>query len=277
MRSMRLSISIVTYCPNWDVLARTVRDLATAAEAAQSVNALTEISLDIINNEDDASSDPQIEEMLCQGWTRCGFNGRVRSGHGNVGYGRGHNLAIEAAESDFHLILNPDVFMERDALVNAVRHLRERPEVGLLTPRIVDEQGRRIAQCYGYPSLFVLFLRGGCPASIRRLFQRWIDRYLLLDRDWERVVDDVPIATGAFMFCRTSLLKQLGGFSPHYFLYFEDFDLSLRLRSNARISYFPDVRIAHLGGGSARKGGRHVQMFVESAFKFFRSHGWKII
>jgi GT2 family glycosyltransferase len=273
----RLSVSIVIYYPKWDVLARTVRDLARAAEAAQHTGTLFETTLNLISNEPDAQSNQKLEVLLNEEWRVHGFKCVIRSGHGNVGYGRGHNLAIEVADTDFHLILNPDVFMERDALSNALRHMRDHSEVGLLTPRIADERGERVAQCYSYPSLFVLFLRGFCPTPVRRLFQQQIDRYLLQDRDWEHIVDDVPIATGAFMFCRTAILKELGGFSPRYFLYFEDFDLSLRMRRQARITYFPDVRIAHLGGGSARKGRRHIQMFVESAFTFFRSHGWKLI
>jgi GT2 family glycosyltransferase len=272
-----LSISIVTFHPNWDVLARTIADLSTAAKYAVRNGALSDVSLTLINNELDAVSDSRLKALLRDAWEADGFCGELCSGHGNVGYGRGHNLAIVKATTDYYLVLNPDVFLEPDALAQAVGHMRLAPEVGMLTPRIFDEKGNRVAQCYDYPSLFVLFLRGFCPASLRRFFQWRINRYLLLDRDWERIVDDVPIATGAFMFCRTSLLQKLGGFSPRYFLYFEDFDLSLRMRREARITYFPDVRIAHLGGGSARRGWRHIRLFAESGLTFFRSHGWRIL
>jgi GT2 family glycosyltransferase len=70
------------------------------------------------------------------------------------------------------------------------------------------------------------------------------------------------------------VLKRLGGFDPRYFLYFEDFDLSLRTPQHARIAYVPSVRIVHHGGGAARKGLRHVRLFLTSAIRFFDQHGW---
>jgi len=43
------------------------------------------------------------------------------SGHGNIGYGAAHNLAIRRADSDFHLILNPDVLIDKATFVEACR------------------------------------------------------------------------------------------------------------------------------------------------------------
>ena len=90
------------------------------------------------------------------------------------------------------------------------------------------------------------------------------------------LVRDVPIASGCFMFARRDVLAEIGGFSPEYFLYFEDYDLSLRLRRRSEIAYVSRVRIVHHGGEAARKGYRHVRLFFASALRFFRTHGWKI-
>jgi len=92
------------------------------------------------------------------------------------------------------------------------------------------------------------------------------------DRD---VVWDPPIVSGCFMMFRTSVLKQLAGFDPRYFLYFEDYDLSLRTHAVARVAYVPNVRVLHHGGGASRKGSSHIRMFISSAFKFFNRFGWK--
>ena len=78
------------------------------------------------------------------------------------------------------------------------------------------------------------------------------------------------------MLARAEVLRALGGFSSRYFLYFEDFDLSLRLGRIAAIAYVPAVRIVHLGGEAARKGRLHQRLFLRSALTFFGSHGWKL-
>jgi GT2 family glycosyltransferase len=79
------------------------------------------------------------------------------------------------------------------------------------------------------------------------------------------------------MFARTQALKDIGGFDEEFFLYFEDFDLSLRMREVGRIVHLPTAKIIHLGGNSAAKGPHHIRLFVQSAIRFFQKHGWKII
>jgi hypothetical protein len=36
------------------------------------------------------------------------------------------------------------------------------------------------------------------------------------------------------------------------------------------------VRISHAGGNTARKGARHILLFIRGAATFFRTHGWKL-
>ena len=78
------------------------------------------------------------------------------------------------------------------------------------------------------------------------------------------------------MFCKTAILQQVGGFMDRYFLYFEDYDLSMRLHELGEIAYTPDVRIVHYGGNAAKKGIQHIFLFVRSAITFFNQHGWKL-
>ena len=66
-----------------------------------------------------------------------------------------------------------------------------------------------------------------------------------------------------------------GGFDPSFFLYFEDYDWSMRLARVTTTAYVPSVRIVHYGGEAARKGWRHVESFVRSGVRFYRKHGWK--
>ncbi|MBN8162983.1 hypothetical protein G0D91_03825 [Burkholderia multivorans] len=63
----------------------------------------------------------------------------VLTGHGNVGYGRGHNLAIGLSARPLHLILNPDIDLDAQALVVARKFLDSHPDAGALAPRIGDE------------------------------------------------------------------------------------------------------------------------------------------
>jgi GT2 family glycosyltransferase len=146
----------------------------------------------------------------------------------------------------------------------------------MLAPDVRGAGGERQYLCRRYPSLFVLFLRGFAPAWMKRRFRPLLDRYELRDRMDAEVVRDVPIASGCFMFARRDVLAAVGGFAPEYFLYFEDYDLSLRIRRRSEIAYVGRVKIIHHGGEAAKKGSTHVRLFLASALRFFRTHGWKI-
>lgn len=266
-----LSVSVVVYRPELAELASTLASLGAACDALRAMRPGLSVALYLVDNgglpdvraELDALQAHHVETVIL-------------TGHGNVGYGRGHNLAIERAVSRYHLVLNPDIDLDREALLRAVDFFEAHPEVGLLTPWIGDEQGHQQFLCRRYPTLLDLFVRGFLPGSLRRLFTRRLARYemrdLINDRD---IVWDPPIVSGCFMLFRTSVLKNLAGFDARYFLYFEDYDLSLRAHDVARVAYAPAVRVLHHGGGAARKGSAHIRMFVASAYKFFSRFGWK--
>jgi GT2 family glycosyltransferase len=227
-----------------------------------------------VHNGPDTIYDYEWQHLLEQG-TKQADVVELLSHHGNIGYGAGHNLTLNRAKSDFHLILNPDVFLEKDALLHAFEFMVSHPEVGLLTPAARDRKGYRQYLCKRYPTLLDLLLRGFAPGFLKNVFQKRLYDYELRHKVGNTVMWDVPIVSGCFMLFRQSALLRLGGFSPAYFLYFEDFDISLRAAKITRTVYVPSVRITHFGGHAARKGWRHVALFSRSAMAFFKTHGWK--
>lgn len=274
MPAVSLSVSIVTYRPEPRLFTRALASLAAAIEEAKRAGELSEARVVVIDN-----SPVECREVVTQAvqaWPASAATLEVISGQGNVGYGRANNLAIARAQTDFHLVMNPDVELEPAALRESLRAAREHPEVGLVVPAVYGDDGERQYLCKRYPSVWVLFLRGFAPASLRRKFAGAINRYEMRDLIGETYVGNVPLASGCFMLARTPLLARLGGFDPRFFMYFEDYDLSLRLGREAQVAYVPAARILHHGGEASRKGLRHVLWFTRSAWRFFATHGWKI-
>jgi GT2 family glycosyltransferase len=86
---------------------------------------------------------------------------------------------------------------------------------------------------------------------------------------------DVPFVSGAFMCCRTSVLKRIGGFDEGYFLYFEDADLSRRIQQAGwRTVYCPDALVTHQWQRATHRSYVHMRLFVVSAIKYFNKWGW---
>jgi GT2 family glycosyltransferase len=274
MPAPSLSASIVTYRPEPVLFERALASLAAAIAEARRAGELGSASLAVIDN-GPAEAREEIRRAVAS-WPAEAGAVEVVSGQGNVGYGRANNLALERARSDFHVIMNPDVELEPGALREALAAAREHPEVGLFAPAAYGDDGQLQYLCKRYPSVWVLFLRGFAPAGLRRRFARAIHDYEMRDVIADRFVPNVPLASGCFMLARTALLARVGGFDPRFFMYFEDYDLSLRLGRESQVAYIPQARIRHHGGEASRKGLRHVAWFVRSAWRFFARHGWKL-
>jgi GT2 family glycosyltransferase len=273
-----LQVSIVTYRPDVRLLERTLRKLALAIGAAREDGALRTVHVALIDNSEDRAVASKVIALGKARFADSGIHVIYLHGHANIGYGAAHNLVLHGTGADYHLVLNPDVELSIDALSNAIRWLDAHPEVGALAPAVFAPDGRRQYLCKRYPAVFDLFLRGFAPVFVKRLFRRRLARYELRDKigvDPPREVLGIPALSGAFMLVRRDANDRTGGFDPRYFLYFEDFDWSMRLNKVTRTAYVPSVQVVHHGGNAARKGFAHVRWFVRSGRRFYRKHGWR--
>ena len=266
-----LSISVVIYRPNLAQLERTLDTLRESWMALQRKEPEVRASFFLVDN----GGAPDMTSLIAS-FREVNAPCVVIAGHGNVGYGAGHNLALARSNSIYHLILNPDVELATDALEEALTFLEREPRYGLLAPFICDENGEQQFLCRRFPTVFDLLVRGFLPPRLRALFAGRLSHYEMRDVVNQRdAVINPPIVSGCFMLFRTDVLRRVGGFDDRYFLYFEDYDLSLRTHDVSDVVYLPTVRIVHHGGGASRKGWLHVRLFVASMVRFFNRFGWK--
>ena len=273
-----LQISVVTYRPDLKLLERCLRKLALAIAAGREAGVMRTVHLALIDNSEDRTVAEAVNQLGRARFADTNVHVTYLHGHANIGYGAAHNLVLHGTGSDYHLVLNPDVELAPDALANGIAWLDKHPEVGALAPLARDGHGERLYLAKRYPAIFDLFLRGFAPSFLRRLFRRRLDRYELRDvlaAAGDKEVVGIPALSGAFMLVRRDAIDRTGGFDPRYFLYFEDFDWSVRLNRVTKTAYVPSVEIGHHGGNAARKGVRHIGLFVRSAFRFYGRHGWK--
>jgi GT2 family glycosyltransferase len=276
-KNIILDISIVVYATPRVVLTNCLFLLAESVRYAQNTITGLDVNLYfIVNDEFLCEEQVQLFQSLLNSYCP-NINNYIYHGHGNIGYGRGHNLAISQSESDIFLVLNPDVFIDKVAIHEGISFLEQHKDVGLVAPLVVNENNEIQYLCKSYPSIMVLFLRMFFSDTSIKPFRRLLDDYEMRNIiNAQETVFDIPLVSGCFMLFNTSTLKHLGGFSDNYFMYFEDYDLSLRAAALSKISYYPKIKVAHLGGGASKKGFKHIKMFIISAFRFFNIHGWKL-
>lgn len=245
MNPMIVSASLVLFRPDLATLERTLLALQEAGRLAKQHYPL-QLGLSLVDNSDDQATYDKVADWLenframAPDWTL-----RLVRSPGNIGYGRGNNLVIADARSDYHLVVNPDLFVDANALVEAVRFMEEHRDVGLLTPAVFGEDGERHYLCKRHPTLLVMFLRSFSPLWLQKRLDFVIHAFEMRDCDYEKPIHPVEYPTGCFMFFRTAPLQKIGGFDKDFFLHYEDADIGRRLLQVARIVYVPSVRVVH--------------------------------
>jgi GT2 family glycosyltransferase len=269
---MKLIISIVYYDSRLDVLQDTLESIVNALNYAVKKRKNLDATVAVVDNGGILNRIKRLVNQVVGGehhhWVALGTGG-------NIGYGAAHNLVILNQVSDYHLIINPDVVVLEDAFDKAIDYMEQHPEVGLLSPYSEDPEGYKQYLCKRYPAVLDLFLRGFAPRSIKRYFSGRLQQYEMRYEMTTQAHSKEVMASGCFMFVRHCILDRVRGFSPDFFVYFEDFDLSIRIAKHATIAYVPEVRIVHGGGNASKKGLRHIIMFAKSAYVFYHLHGWR--
>jgi len=270
-----LTVSIVTYHPDLSQLDRTLRKLSISMAMAREAGLLRAVNLVLIDNTGDRAIAEAVVTLGAAHFESSAVTMNYLHGHANIGYGAAHNLVMHGGNTHFHLVLNPDVELAEEALSVALHFFEEHEDVGVIVPAMYRSDGTRQYVCKRYPSVLDLALRGFAPRPLRRLFNKRLHRYEMRDVIADAVITPVPVMSGSFMMLRRKAIESTGGFDPEYFLYFEDFDWSVRLNRVTHSAYVPTVRALHHGGGASRKGCRHIAYFTRSGWRFFNKHGWK--
>jgi GT2 family glycosyltransferase len=275
---VHVSISIVTFRSDVRLFRTLSESLVCALQQARLVFPVEADLIVVIN--DTREEDVAAIEGVVECWRAVAsphVRWRVVKGHGNIGYGAGQNRALKTVSSDYHLILNPDVFLEQNALLEGLRYLNEHAEAAMLVPQGFDPHNEYARLSKRHPSLFVLLLRALAVRGSDGVLGRRAAQYTYGGELPCDAPKSVTLASGCFMLCRTDVLKKVDGFDERYFLYFEDYDLSLRMKNYGAIVELPKARITHYGGHTARRDFRRVVHFIRSGVRFFNRYGWRIV
>ncbi len=271
-----LTVSVVLFQSDLALLSATLASLVRAVQAAVEQDELQGAELLLVDNTGREDYAEAVRAALASLPTGGGLSGHYIATERNLGFGGGHNLALGRAQGNAFLVLNPDVELRPDSLARGMARLRQDADSVILSPLVQNEEGAREYLCKRYPSVLVLFLRAFAPARLQALFAARLAHYEARDLCGDCPAA-VPLASGCFMLMRTADLRHLEGFDEEYFLYFEDFDLSLRAAHLGQVLYFPGMVIVHHGGYAASKGLRHIRLFLAAGLRFFRRHGWQWI
>lgn len=273
MATKTLSIATVTFFSELAVLRPLLLSVYEASERLYRKHGCKSVFY-IIDNSSDDDYFGKLKVLCFELEDTESFLLHIIKAKDNLGYSGGNNLILDRLGSDYHLVVNPDVTLDSDALLLSYEYMGESQEVIMLSPRIVNSHDAQHV-VKNYPDCLTLALRFIDGPALNRFFAKRLDHYKCSDLG-NAAPARVSIVGGCFLFLKTSVFKELNGFDNQFFMYFEDYDLSLRAGKLGKIAYVPNVKITHLGGYVGKKGFRHIIYFVVSAIKFFNRYRWRI-
>jgi N-acetylglucosaminyl-diphospho-decaprenol L-rhamnosyltransferase len=178
------------------------------------------------------------------------------------GFGANHNIAAARAPSArYVLALNDDTLLGPGSIDRLIDRMDSNPSLGAVGPSMVDETGERIRTMYPFPTARDLTI-----AALRA-------------RDRAHVASSQGWLNAACLLLRTSAFVEVGRWDERFFLFFEDTDLSKRLRDAGwELAVELDARIVHANHSTVgRVGSRSEFHNLRSQYLYLRKHHGAII
>ena len=165
----------------------------------------------------------------------------------NYGFAGGYNMALQQVEADYYVLLNSDVECTPHWIEPVVEMMESQPQVAVAQPKLLMYDQKDTFEYAGGAGGYID--RYGYPFCRGRLFST-------LEKDHGQYDDpcDIFWATGAAMFVRASVWKELGGLDADFFAHMEEIDFCWRTHlAGYRVAYCPSSVVYHVGGGTLPK------------------------
>ena len=156
----------------------------------------------------------------------------------NLGYGGGANVGLRwavQAGAEYAWVLNNDTTVDAGSVAELVRAMESDPRCGASSPQIEASVGPDSPRGVWY---------AGGTADLGRVTTEHVHDLLETDA----LLATTGYVSGCAIFLRLRALAEVGMFWEPLFLYWEDVELSFRLRAAGwRLAIAPAARIRHIG------------------------------
>lgn len=138
----------------------------------------------------------------------------------NLGYGNAHNLALETHPNyNYYVFMNNDITVTPNWLEEMIKVFNTKEGVGAVGPKILLSEKK--------DEKYLINSAGMDINKHLMAYDRYEGEY---DDEKYNTVEKVDGICGAVMLLSKEVIEKVKGFNPKMFLYYEDVDLSLRIR-----------------------------------------------
>lgn len=218
-----------------------------------------ELKVIIINNDSNIEF-PEINNKFKK------FTVAVVNNTENRGFSGGHNQGFRFClknNSDFHIILNNDVIVDKNLIKEFLKCFKKNKNIGIVSPKIYFTKGHEFHKDrYKKEDLGKVIWYAGGITDWKNLINkhRGVDEVDKgqFDKDME-----TDFATGACAMLPIEVIKKVKGFDNNYFLYYEDGDINMRIKKEGyEIYYCANAFMWHNNAGSSGSGSQLQDYYI---------------
>ena len=184
---------------------------------------------------------------------------------GNYGFAKGYNEALKEVEEEIYALVNSDVEVTEGWLDPIIELFEKDPETAIIQPKILDHKNKTHFEYAGAAGGFLD--KYGFPFCRGRIIET-------VEEDKGQYDDETEIfwASGACMFIRKSVYRELGGFDEDFFAHQEEIDLCWRaFNKNYKARFCYSSVIYHVGGATLNNSS------PKKTFLNFRNSLWMMV
>lgn len=188
----------------------------------------------------------------------------------NLGYGAGNNMGIKKASGNYLLFLNSDTLVKGKAIEEMADFLESRSEVGMVGPKLLNEDGSDQPSAGKFPGLKVSFIMLFAERFLGSKFAR---------ASYSRI-KQVDWVMGASMMTRRDVIGKAGVMDEGIFMYMDEVEWCYRIKKQGfKIIFLPDPKIVHLWQKSSTSGREApILNIYRGLIYFYKKHlpSWKL-
>jgi GT2 family glycosyltransferase len=184
----------------------------------------------------------------------------------NLGFSGGNNVGIKYSlenGADYILILNNDTYVDKNFIEELLESFSNEL-VGVVVPKIYFAKGFEFHDRYKKEDLgkVIWYAGGGIDWKNVLGFHRGVDE---VDKGQYDLTEETELASGCCLMLKKEILEKVKGYNEDYFLYYEDADLSMRIKKlGSKIIYNPNAIIWHKNAQSSGGSGSNLQDYYIS-------------
>lgn len=182
----------------------------------------------------------------------------------NMGFAGGYNAALERVDARYFVLLNSDMEVTPRWIKPVIDLMESNPNLAACQPKIRSFDRPAYFEYAGASGGYLDHF--GYPFCRGRIFDT-------LEEDLGQYDDPAQVfwATGACLFVRADVFRQLGGFDERFFAHMEEIDLCWRLHhAGYEVMVCPESVVYHVGAGTLPKSS------PKKTFLNFRNSLWML-